>query len=85
MVLVTLLSVYLACWRVTQSHGIRDVQSILGRRVGKVGSPVPFLVSIQERVFYDMQMRRVIGINREVAYYVWFFGYVAKLPYEREI
>ena len=35
----------------------------------------------------NASMPLVVGVNRENirGYYFWFFGYVAKLPFEREV
>ena len=82
-IIVTLLCTYLGCWRATQSIGTRDVKLLLGRQVGKTESAVPFTVSIHELVHFDSDARRLMGIERTRHYYFWFFGYVAKLPYER--
>ena len=75
-VLVTLVCSYFGCWEVTKSRGVRDVR----RGV----SPMPFIVRVD--------MDSVIGsasyvdvAYRERSYYFWFFGYFAKLPFERDI
>ena len=84
-IVVTLVCTYLGCWRATQSLGIRDVKSHLGRQVGKAESTVPFIVAIHELVYFDIDSRHLMGIELTRHYYFWFFGYVAKLPYERDL
>ena len=45
------------------------------RELNAASSPLPFVVS-NDDYSSDEEMRH---------YYFWFFGYVAKLPYEREL
>ena len=81
---VTLVCCYAACWGPTKRRGIEDVQDrIIGREPSffnamdglfiKYYSPVPLIVAADHLLFG----KRV--------YYFWFFGFVAKLPLEREV
>ena len=92
LIVLTLLCAYLACWKATKQRGVRDVAEhmvqvehpfpgevteILIRVTVLSGNPttvVPFVVGMDE---YDLRRHR--------RYYFWFFGYVARLPYQREV
>ena len=87
-ILVTLVCCYAACWGPTKTRGGRDVEKhtyayawtrLPRRPVGRRDQePVlPFIVRSTELGIFTKQRER-----RE--YYFWFFGYVVKLPYERE-
>jgi hypothetical protein len=91
-VLVTLVCFYAACWRVTRLSGTEDIESFAVAVA--MQSPAPFIVTaryslLTGRLIVDPDGKRVgmTGTSpHEVdLYYFWFFGYVAKLPYEREI
>ena len=82
LVVVTLLCAYLACWRPTVSRAVRDVSlasSNLDRFTWNEDVIAPLLVRADEIYVgrSDVTPRR--------GYYFWFFGYVVRLPYEREI
>ena len=82
LIVITLICAYLACWGPTKTWGGADVRN----HVSVVG-----IVEI-----YDMDVVAPLFVSAEVAvlqpkfkhyrrYYFWFFGYVVKLPYEREL
>ena len=88
-VLVTLVCCYAACWGPTKTRGVVDViDHVAGNYViialSDYDTPdldltcdamakTPLVVSFTE----PFETRR--------HYYFWFFGYVAKLPYERDV
>jgi len=96
-ILVTLVCCYAACWGPTKTRGVKDVveqvngpqydanspvddETLLGasivRPVGlNTSTTIPLVVGIDENYRG--------GVSRH--YYFWFFGYVAKLPFEREL
>jgi hypothetical protein len=68
---VTLVCCYAACWGPTKTTGVEDVDSVTGLAI--MPSPkMPFVVAVDSW-----------GGTR--SYYFWCFGYVAKLPWEREV
>lgn len=83
--LVTLAGGYLACWRPTTRHGPRDVWNaghipthIIVGNVERPAPPravAPLLIAVDDTTFFEPRRR----------YYFWFFGYVAKLPYENTL
>ena len=75
-VLVTLACCYAACWGPTRERGRWDAVGAAGR-LGiflETRTVAPLIVSVD----YSL-------VPRQRHYYFWFFGYVAKLPYERDI
>jgi len=81
-VMVTLVCVYFGCWEITKRFGVRDIvfHKYVFRKLnnkeevrfaGFLSSPGPFVVSQK-------------WTGNDETYYFWFFGYIAKLPYERE-
>ena len=71
-IFVTLVCCYAACWGPTKTWGVYIVAP--GRRQGctiSQSAVAPLVVTIYES---DGKQR----------YYFWFFGYVAKLPYEHD-
>jgi hypothetical protein len=85
-VALTLLCIYLACWRVTILRGQREVVAESNHRFGTAGnepgSALPFVVWLHHG---DSNAPNGNAVLRHFDYYFWFFGYIAKLPYEREI
>ena len=86
-IVVTLVCCYAACWGPTKRHGVAalaheyELTDDIRFHSGPVGifhtsAAAPLIVRQDEDFFIDCLTRR---------YYFWFFGYVAKLPYEREI
>jgi hypothetical protein len=73
-IFVTLVCCYAACWGPTNTRGVEDVvwhQAIT--HPVEVSTTIPLVVGINS----------LEGTRR--CYYFWFFGYVAKLPWEREV
>jgi len=82
LIVVTLVCAYLACWGPTKERGQLDVGMYTNTvdppelSAGQMSVVIPFLVGIDE-------WRRPTDRHRR--YYLWFFGYVVKLPCQREI
>jgi hypothetical protein len=92
-ILITLVCCYAACWGPTKRQGVDDVwlSVVFLAKTTHPGNP-----SGPERFNTSVTAPLVVGIDRshytpawnfqtERHYYFWFFGYVAKLPYEREL
>ena len=80
LIAITLICAYLACWGPTKNQGVSDVavfqpgrRSMLEGTWIDVSAIVPFVVRKDHRY------------KATRSYYFWFFGYVAKLPYEKEL
>ena len=91
-IVVTMTCCYAACWSATKQQGVSDVYRFTANQLHEQGrsfaldmqspmsefldasAPVPFIVGLD--AFRTKEPRR---------YYFWFFGYVATLPYEREM
>jgi hypothetical protein len=86
---VTLLCAYAACWGPTKTRGVRDVVRFQARHIGfdfqdkdavrfaevfgfNAAVPLPLIVALTHP-----------GAPPTRKYYLWLYGYVAKLPYER--
>ena len=84
LIVITLICAYLACWGPTEKWGVDDVLNYVNGELiypfSLDGSALPLVVGID--TFDPIDIRRVSSTRR---YYFWFFGYVAKLPYEREM
>jgi hypothetical protein len=95
---VTLLCVYAACWGPTKTQGVQDVKWHTGLAhwfdredgVETVSALLPLIVSADQRQTILTIFPRDSGphpdsirIEFRRHYYFWFFGYVAKLPFER--
>jgi len=72
-IMVSLVCCYVACWGPTKTRGVFDVHYHVG----------PSWLT-EPSVSLPLVIRIVRGSSHR-DYYFWFFGYVAKLPYEREI
>ena len=80
MIVVTLVCCYAACWGPTTKHGPTGVARHIGTaRDDTITSIAPLLVATQ------VLSIRAGQVSMERNYYFWFFGYVAKLPYERDL
>jgi hypothetical protein len=83
-ILVTLVCCYAACWGPTKTRGIADVHLHIVERTSEdpvlLWATAPLIVGVGET---KLDFPRPISIRR--CYYLWFFGNVAKLPYEHEI
>ena len=89
-IVVTLVCCYAACWGPTRKRGIGDVQSLVCEPV-YLYDDVWAIVSEEEILDASVRLPLLVRVTRDELshavhrYYFWFFGYVAKLPYEREI
>ena len=81
-----------ACWGPTKRQGVEDVEEYLITVYYDVYAPLsteavfPFVVRCDEpsvQVTLGLMFYGDSPAYRR--YYFWFFGYVAKLPWEREI
>ena len=92
-IVVTLVCCYAACWGPTKTRGVGDVASHVRSQlvrttdnVSRIGVSRAFL-----ELYESATAPLIVGIKRPEwqgatrHYYFWFFGYVAKLPYEREV
>ena len=90
--MLTLVCAYFGLWEATKTRDIEDViQHVnadispglaeLLRPFRDVSATMPLLVGIHESNEWSGPVR----IPKTRHYYFWFFGYVAKLPYEREV
>jgi hypothetical protein len=81
-IIVTLVCCYVACWGPTTRNGPRDiiVRQQLARDNIIIASARPVAPLLVGAIRYDLEVDA--GAK---CYYFWFFGYVAKLPYEREL
>ena len=83
--MVTLVCCYVACWGPTKTRGVDDVQQAFDATYSKLRLAksrhvvAPLIVSAD-----GVHLRSPIPVLSR-NYYFWFFGYVAKLPYEREV
>ena len=81
LIVITLICAYLACWGPTKKQGVDDVHEIAPEfSFWIVEASAPLILRVGD-------LNQIVGDpERNVhAYYFWFFGYVAKLPYEREL
>ena len=76
MVLITLVCCYFGLWEATKRQGVADVNEYLGG--ADTSAPVPLIVVLDFEGWAGYPMTKRY-------YYFWFFGYVAKLPFEREL
>lgn len=93
MIVVTLVSVYCGLWKATTTLGVKDVfrRHYLDQTVNKrLTADGRWLDIMQWHLNVSADVPLVVGINGFKSspkrhYYFWFFGSVAKLPFEREI
>jgi hypothetical protein len=94
-VIVTLVCLYAACWEPTKRLGLRDVarhafQGTIGLSTGNAEQDAElnerFYLSFNASVLLPLVVRIDWDLDRSLThrYYFWFFGYVVKLPFERE-
>ena len=87
-IIVTLVCCYAACWGPTRKQGFEDVQNFeidnfgMTTTTDECSSLFPLIVCIGGIAPGDDPFGDFTPRNR---YYFWFFGFVAKLPYEREV
>ena len=93
---VTLVCCYAACWGPTKRRGVVDVYSHTNANGVASGyrdasAAAPLVVGINDLpVVLSSGVTPYTGtgalsLTVKRHYYFWFFGYVAKLPYEREV
>lgn len=89
LLLVTLVCVYAACWRPTSDYGMADVKDFIdaqpAKRCGNTELVAPLVVEVEEYQYPDEPVGYLFSPAVRRCYYVWFFGYVAKLPWERSV
>ena len=88
-ILVTLVCCYAACWGPTKRTGVIDALRCEFDLTDENYESVEWLLQLFEA---KATMPLVVGVTpivygsqRRRHYYFWFFGYVAKLPYERDV
>ncbi len=79
-ILVTLVCCYAACWGPTKTRGRAQVEKATKLWVADSSAVAPLIVAIDGVKFVGR-----VETRGHRHYYFWFFGYVAKLPYEREV
>ena len=95
-VVVTLVCCYAACWGPTKKWGLRDVprrafRGTIGLSSGNAEEDAEMNEKFYGSFDASPALPLVVSIDWEYdspptrRYYFWFFGYVAKLPYEREV
>ena len=91
-IVVTLVCCYAACWRVTERQGVSDVYHFAASELGEQGhkTALDFQDFMPEFLSASANTPFLVGLDTFTArrthrYYLWFFGYVAKLPYERTL
>ena len=85
LIAITLICAYLACWGPTKKQGVDDVADqfpdwIIDDWINDIDVVAPLVVSAEGTSLPWQQPSKHYR-----HYYFWFFGYVAKLPYEREL
>ncbi len=91
LILMTLVCAYSACWWPTKSRGVNDVARRVCREMGFDLAQDYAVSNTWAHSMFDAAAfpPLVVGISRRDSrsrhYYFWFFGYVAKLPYEQGI
>ncbi len=89
MIVVTLVCCYAACWGPTKRRGVVDTCCYVLLRSGAPVEDAGLVESALPMFDVKTAMPLVVGFTpfkmRYRRYYFWFFGYVAKLPYERDI
>ena len=94
-IVVTLVCCYAACWGPTKRRGVVDVYSHTNANGVASGyrdasAAAPLVVGINDSpqgMFVSPRgaYTATTSVTTTRRYYFWFFGYVAKLPYEREV
>ena len=79
-ILVTLVCCYAACWGPTKTRGRAQVEKATKLWVADSSAVAPLIVAIDGVKFVAR-----VETRGHRHYYFWFFGYVAKLPYERDL
>jgi len=85
-VVVTLVCAYFGCWEITKRHGVAAIAyeyELTGNIVAHWGPTGIFHTSAAAPLIVRQDENFSEHLSRR--YYFWFFGYVAKLPYERKV
>jgi hypothetical protein len=84
-IVATLVCLYAACWEATKRQGVHDVERselLVDELFFEASAELPLIVGATVARVGSAPSRRIKAFRH---YYFWFFGYVAKLPYERKI
>lgn len=84
-ILVTFVCCYAACWGPTKRRGVHDVERTersVDELFFEASAKLPLIVGATVAKVGPAPSRRIKAFRR---YHFWFFGYVAKLPFEREL
>jgi hypothetical protein len=79
-IVVTPVCSYAACWGPTKTQGIEDIRA---RQELEPVAIVPFVITSGAKLKQPYPGLYEVNASKR-SYYFWFFGYVAKLPYERD-
>ena len=89
-ILVTLVCCYAACWGPTKNKGVDDVINVRNEMLmddsdaSDASAMMPLLVRTDQTLVRAWDTNGLISTSGTRHYYFWFFGCVAKLPYERD-
>lgn len=81
LIVVTLGCAYLACWAPTTTSGVTDLAAFLQTGPGNVTCRAPLLLE-SAVITPDSRSPLLRFVITRRDYYLWFFGCVAKLPYQ---
>lgn len=91
LLLTAIVAAYLGCWTPTKTRGVRDVErrfneSQVTRIAMQTEAYLPLIIALDDSVavYVDPRSNDALVIAHR-NYYFWFFGFVAKLPFEREV
>lgn len=91
-IVMTLMCCYAACWSATKRQGVTDVYRFAANQLHEQGRSfaLDFQNFMPEHLNASATMPFIVGLDsfrtqKLRRYYFWFFGYVARLPFEREI
>lgn len=91
-VVMTLVCCYMACWMVTERQGVSDVYHFTASKLEDQGhkTALDWQDFMPEFLNASANTPFLVGLDTLTSptthrYYFWFFGYVAELPFEREI
>ena len=84
-IVVTLVCCYAACWGPTKTRGVEDVNLVVPHNDFFSPSRLASYLCAPRAIAPLVVTARANDNLSVDLYYFWFFGYVAKLPYEREV
>ena len=90
LIAVALGCAYLACWQSTKTQGVADVLRHCCKRVGFSWEEADDEAAVDAfGPAFDISpaIPLVVGVTNQSVrnYYLWFFGHVAKIPYEQRL